>query len=428
VRIAVVGAGIAGLRSAQLLEQDGHDVTVFEARDRVGGRLQTVALPDGGFYEAGGEWIDADHHRVLGLLAELGLTPELSLQWPGRVVYRGNFTEDHLDPEMAAAEESVYDAAVRACRELPDEPWLDPALASLDHKSLSGFLDQHAGSEAGRWWMEAVQRSDEGDDTTRIGLLGWLIGYRHYLQREAGDMSLYRIPGGGGRMCEAIAAKLARPVKFHHPLTAVRTNEDGVRLEFVKASAVFHRAVICLPVSVLPSIHWPGGVAAAKGEAWPRLGTARAIKIALRFRTRFWEGTGWSGRMLADRPFQQIWDGGQAGAAVLCAYICGDDAEQILKEADPVQACLQALVAVVPESESEFIDGQVHDWIGDRWSRGAFSSLAPGSVFAALPHLARPVGAVHFGGEATASWMGFIEGALESAERIREEIANANVV
>ena len=65
----VVGAGLAGLVAARELSRRRADVTIFEARDRVGGRVWT--LRDGAFpplhAEAGGEFIDADHDALIGL-------------------------------------------------------------------------------------------------------------------------------------------------------------------------------------------------------------------------------------------------------------------------------------------------------------------------------------------------------------------------
>jgi len=75
MKVAVIGAGFAGLRAAQLLERNGISTAVYEARPRVGGRVHTVDHGDGVRYEAGGEWIDSDHHRVLGLTREVGVAP-----------------------------------------------------------------------------------------------------------------------------------------------------------------------------------------------------------------------------------------------------------------------------------------------------------------------------------------------------------------
>ncbi|MFM7684538.1 MAG: FAD-dependent oxidoreductase [Actinomycetota bacterium] len=71
--VVVVGAGLAGLRCAADLAAAGADVVVLEARQRVGGRVFSHRFDDGQWCERGAEFIDANHVRVLGLAAELGL-------------------------------------------------------------------------------------------------------------------------------------------------------------------------------------------------------------------------------------------------------------------------------------------------------------------------------------------------------------------
>src|SRR5689334_3925114 len=65
-RVIVVGAGLAGLTAAYELGRAGFDVTVLEARDRIGGRVYTIRDPfrSGQHAEAGGEYVDVVHRRV----------------------------------------------------------------------------------------------------------------------------------------------------------------------------------------------------------------------------------------------------------------------------------------------------------------------------------------------------------------------------
>lgn len=53
--VGVIGAGVSGLRCADILGQNGAKVTILEARDRIGGRVQ----PSPVIYEAGGRAFDA---------------------------------------------------------------------------------------------------------------------------------------------------------------------------------------------------------------------------------------------------------------------------------------------------------------------------------------------------------------------------------
>jgi monoamine oxidase len=72
--VVVVGAGLAGLSAARDLEAGGASVTVLEARERVGGRVEQVELLDGRRAQLGGEVVGNAHTSYLGLVAELGLT------------------------------------------------------------------------------------------------------------------------------------------------------------------------------------------------------------------------------------------------------------------------------------------------------------------------------------------------------------------
>src|SRR5687767_12988312 len=74
VRVVVAGAGLAGLTAARYLERIGAEVTVVEARDRVGGRVHTIRGFEGRQHaEAGADLIEAEQSLVLGLAAEFGL-------------------------------------------------------------------------------------------------------------------------------------------------------------------------------------------------------------------------------------------------------------------------------------------------------------------------------------------------------------------
>src|SRR6185503_18444831 len=70
--VAVVGAGMAGLAAATELQRRGASFTVLEARDRVGGRLQSVELQPGMFIDVGGQWVGPTQDRLYALAREHG--------------------------------------------------------------------------------------------------------------------------------------------------------------------------------------------------------------------------------------------------------------------------------------------------------------------------------------------------------------------
>lgn len=407
-----------------LLQAAGIDVQTFEARNRLGGRIQTVRR-DGLTYEAGAEWIDADHFRVLGVLSELGIEPLPGSQWPGRVMHQGhNSTEDLLWSDALEDELRIEAAARELCRGLKSPPWSNGSHDSWDKQSLRAFIEQNTRTERGRWWVSAKHRSDEGDDPEKIGMLGWLCGFMHYLNRDSDAMSAYRAPQGLSQVCELMAAKMRIEPMLGHVLQRVGQHEGGIRLEFDQANFSFDRVILTMPPPVLEQIVFDPPLSASKRCAIEAAKMSRAIKIALVFDHAWWLDKGWNGRMYSDGPLQQTWDSTLGGQPVLAAYICGDEAERWTKLADPVCRALKELGHAHPEAEKHFMSGEVHDWIGDPYSKGAFSHLAPGFVLGHMEHLPEPEGRIHFSGEHTALYSGFVEGALESAERVVQEVVD----
>ena len=427
MRVGVVGMGMAGLRAAMLLEKAGHEVVGFEARERPGGRVYTVEPEPGVVYDAGGEWIDADHHRCLALLREFGMDPAPAGNWPKRLVHQGRWTTDDLVWNDALEDDLRVEAAARElCRGLRLPVWDNPGAQELDDATLADFVRENTTSERGRWWVGAKLRSDEGDDLERIGLLGWLAGYLQYLEREGDEMSAYRFPGGAGRLCDAMAASLRGPVEYGKVLERVRQNGDGVVLSFEDGGeARVDRVVVALPPRPLERIVFEPALGVGKRCAVEACGVGRSIKIAWHFDRAWWKDEEWGGAMLCDGPLQQTWDASMGEGAVLMAYINGDEASRWASLGDPVAAGLYELSLLSPRAKEHFKQGWFHDWVGDPWSRGGFSHLAPGYVLDHLRHIAPPETRVHFAGEHASRWTGFIEGALESAERVVEEISRS---
>src|SRR5262249_34581384 len=184
--------GLAGLRAATLLEQAGIEVLLFEARAQAGGRLRTVTDDGEPLYEAGGEWIDAEHRRMLSLLAAGGWTARPAPASAGRVSWRGTGWRDGAVPDGAwAGEERIGSLARELCQRLPTPIWKDASASELDQLDLASFMRANTQSELGRFWVNSKYRSDEGDDLDQIGLLGWLAGFQLYVNRTGGEMCAY---------------------------------------------------------------------------------------------------------------------------------------------------------------------------------------------------------------------------------------------
>ena len=163
-RVAIVGAGLAGLSCAHRLRQRGVEAAVYEARpDRVGGRCWSAhGFAEGQVGEHGGELIDADHSRIRALARELGLRLEDRLA----AARRHPGAESRLFLDGALRDEdavfSGYRAFKRSLRRVSEEE-LDRHTArelldrgvpgggeSLMGQAMRGFIASEFGLDAER--------------------------------------------------------------------------------------------------------------------------------------------------------------------------------------------------------------------------------------------------------------------------------------
>jgi monoamine oxidase len=140
-RVAVIGAGLAGLHAAYRLKQAGVDVTVYEATGRVGGRTFTLRgeFPDDQIAELGGELIDTSHAAMFALAEEFGLTLDDRLAEPSATA------ELWWIAGEAVPAATIVEQFTSVARQMLDD--LDAAdtdedrFTELDETPLSDYLD-----------------------------------------------------------------------------------------------------------------------------------------------------------------------------------------------------------------------------------------------------------------------------------------------
>jgi monoamine oxidase len=426
--VGIVGLGASGLRAAMLLERAGIDLRLFEARGRAGGRLYTADEGDGCVFEAGAEWFDADHYRVIGLLHELGLDPIPTSGWPQKLVFRGKECTEATVWNDALEDDLRVEAAAREmCRNLNLPPWSNVQAGDLDPKSLGDFLREHTQTDRGLWWVNAKVRSERGEDPDQLGLLGWLAGYLRYLDREGDVATASRFPGGAGQLVAQAVGSLQTAISYNRVLTRVRQDEEGVTLVFEDGETRVDRVILTLPPPVLERIVFEPALSVAKRCAIEACRMNRLIKISWQFDRPWWHDLAWGGAMLCDTALQRTWDGSIGDAHVLNALITGEEAMRWRQLGDPVRAGIYELSTLFPMAASSFVRGWITDWVSDPFTQGGYSTMPKGYVLEHMPHIATPEGRIHFAGEHTAVQPGLVESALESAERVVSELNQTNL-
>ena len=94
-----------------------------------------------------------------------------------------------------------------------------------------------------------------------------------------------------------------------------------------------------------------------------------------------------------------------------------------MSEEAQVQRSLDLFEQIHPGLRENFEGATTWSWLNHPFSKGAFMVTKPGQFRTVVPYLATPEGRIHFAGEHTSPWPGWIQGALHSGVRAAREVA-----
>jgi monoamine oxidase len=436
--VLVIGAGLAGLAAAARLEEAGRRAIVIEARDAPGGRVRTARdFPGGLFGELGPARIADNHEFVLHWLNQfnIGLVP-FAPEAPGIVVLGGKRARAD-DPDAIARIAPGLHAQERG---LTPPQLLHKYIQNLPEGLASPDIDLSDGAwrpfDAVSWpqWLRARGASDAaialisvGGDSRQFSALFLL--QQIMLHRGAGPY--LKLAGGMDRLPRAIARTLKEPIRFAATLTRLEQTARGVRASVTHAGAreiiTADRAIVTLPFSVLRRIPIAPALTGLKAEAVAKMAYYDGTRFLIETATRFWERAGLSGGARSDAP-ADIWDAafGEQGAPGLISVTTGGQLTepQLARMDEPARERFGAGLAeaAYPGVEAGLRSVRVQRWPDDPFARGAFSVFYPGQMTRWAGVAARAEGRLHFAGEHTSAFSGWMEGALGSGERVAQEI------
>jgi monoamine oxidase len=221
-RVIIVGAGLAGLVTAQQLARHGIGIVVLEAGDRAGGRVSTVPFDDGATAEAGAEefW---DSSPAFALLHSLDLplieqAAHSSVLIDGRLSRHrsGSTTEDHLGVLFNRCEADAYREWSELASSIADAFGERPRCArsrfpGLLHTRFSSFLAASDLPDRVRAWIKVLVETEAAVEWDRIAaadgvaeMLPFFVGPGD----PAESPRCVRVAGGNARFVTALMAHL----------------------------------------------------------------------------------------------------------------------------------------------------------------------------------------------------------------------------
>ena len=443
--VVVIGAGLAGLYTAMLLEEAGATVSLLEAADHVGGRVRSRDI-GGELHELGASDIGVMYARIVDMAnrMELDLVPSKINVRPFSF-HVGDQLLAAQDWEAADVNLTVGDERAILPSNLESElltrlnplqfldDWLDPEQAKLDIP-IAEFLRIRGVSPAA---IRLFGHSYNGNSVNRTSALAMLrdnartrFGINAWRElRESGEdiAALRQIAGGNQRLPEAMATRLNREIRFGCPAAMVEHNSTGVSVSCLNGSRYVADYLVCaLPLTAMRRLEFFPALSPDKNRIAAQSEYYAATKFYLRPKAKFWESDGFEPSMWTDGPIERVFALTDESGEVhtLLVWINGAGARRIdqLGRDAATQLVLNEFARIRPAARSQLEVMDYYAWGQMPHVDGCGFSYAAGQIAQYADALTRSEGRIHFAGEHTRRREFGMESAMASAERVATEI------
>lgn len=448
-RIVVVGAGIAGLSAAYYLHRDGIQADVYEASNRVGGRILSSnnLLVRGAVTELGGELIDSAHADILSLahsfnleLIDLEDPTRSSLQetyfFNGRVFREADIVKE-IQPLLA----QIHDVLEQLSSS--DENVAEAARLMYDRFSIESYF-VHIGLTGWiRSFLEVAFVTENGLELEEQSALNFLttigseVSNDTFLVYGTSD-ERYRIKGGNQLITDRISALLSDRIYDGHKPEHIKQIGNKYSLTFNKRSGSIDVpadiVILAIPFTLLRQIkievELPHMVRRMINEL--RYGTNG--KVVVGFQRPFWSDFRSSGMIFSDLPVQLTWDNTamqNVEGGGLTFYSGGSMSRIIgtMKKDEAASMLLENLKTVWPGSAHQQ-PGRIEriHWSNMPYALGSYSSFGPNQWSSFTNLLTQPFinDTLYFAGEhCNDEYRGFMNGAAISGRHAARKILAA---
>jgi len=446
VDVVVIGAGLAGLKAAIELKEQGANVVVLEANARVGGRAFTGDhLP--GRPEFGASQIGPDYARVLDMCDRLQvkLGPGSNINAPfafhvgGRLIRKEDWAaapeNKTVGAERAVLPPALFSSVLRKHMSLKAaEDWLEPAAAALD--------------VAPGPWLKSKGVSDEALRLMESSLApdAWNTSLLTLMQEEARGIVIFgttddntkdrfaqyaetsqHVVGGTSRLPEAMARHLGEAVRLNKIVAEIAMTATDVTVRCLDGSAYRGDfAISAIPFRPLSRVSIDPPLAGMQAEAVRSMPYNSNTQVHFAVKTPYWEQDGLDASLWSDGPVTSLRqaignDGSRIRAMAFCVGKKGDRIDQFAPK-DRGAFVLAELERMRPSLKGKLEVVGVHSWPQYTFVEGCRHSYGPGQVTRWAHDMIKPHGRLHFAGEHTRRLDVGMEAAMESGERAALEI------
>ncbi|CAG8073857.1 unnamed protein product [Penicillium olsonii] len=451
VDVAIIGGGLAGLSAAKDLAIANKSFAILEARTRVGGRVLNANFPGKGAEELGGEYVGPTQDRVLALISELGLKTYKTFTAGDSMYYRNGFLQRYLDrfggiPPVGIGSLLELAGLINEINTLAstinlEEPWKSPNATILDSMTLETFINSRIFTAESRMLLGilvpgilSVEMREPSllyalwgvagsGNATLPGSIGRVIAVDEGAQDS-------RVIGGSQMLANKLADNLGREnIFFRAPVRKVKFEHARYTITSPTLNVSARHVVVAISPPLTSRIVFDPPLPAARDQLNQRMPIGAIGKAIAIFPRPWWRGQGLNGAGISDTGAIRItYDNSPPNVSfgALMGFIEADEMRKLDNASDDeiqLQA-KQSFVNLFGPRVNTATQILVHRWDTDQFSRGGPGAFMPPGVLTQYgPFLRAPVGNIHFAGTETAvRWIGYMDGAISSGERVAAEI------
>ncbi len=392
VKVAFIGGGPGGLIAAYLLQQKCDapcDITIFEASDRVGGKIATRSFTSAPvIYEAGVAELygyatgpDPLYELIVG---ELGLQvvpmDGTTVTLGDRILRNGTDIKRQYGP---ATQEAIRNfrktcAAMLSPEAYYEGHWQDDNEHDWADRTCQAVLEEFVSDPTARQYLKVAAHSDIATETH---LTSGLNGLKNFLMDVSGYLYLYSVVGGiekiVARLLELLNSNPDCHIKLHSPVVRVeKTPADQYRVTVRKGRTVetrdFDLVAIALPNNWLPLVEYGGedlAQAMLKHHAYYDY-PAHYLRVTLLFKERFWHPTITDSWFMSDAfggccVYDETARHDGQGYGALGWLIAGTPALTManLSDEELIQRALDSLPEALQAGREQLLEGRVQRWL-----------------------------------------------------------------